>query len=110
MKDWKVHALHILDCIEKLEFINKKGDITSDFVLYDAALRNLQTLCESVAHIPETITNQYSNIPWKSIRGFRNILVHDYLGDIDAITVVKVIDDHLDNLKLVMLEVIKKHK
>lgn len=38
-------------------------------------------------------------IPWREIRGFRNILVHNYLGDIDAATVAAVVDTHLQPLE-----------
>lgn len=42
-KHWKLYVLHVLDCIEKIKIIRNRGDITKDFVLYDATLRNLQT-------------------------------------------------------------------
>ena len=35
---------------------------------------------------------QYPDILWKEISGFRNILVHNYLGDIDAKTVAAVVE------------------
>lgn len=41
----------------------------------------------------------YPNIPWREISGFRNILVHNYLGNIDPLTVVAVIEKHLDLLE-----------
>ncbi|WP_409419874.1 HepT-like ribonuclease domain-containing protein [Marinomonas sp. RS-M-Aa-14] len=34
--------------------------------------------------------------------GFRNILVHNYLGDIDPVTIKSVIEEHLYPLELVM--------
>lgn len=46
-KAWQPYALHILDAIAKLQRIQARGDLTQDEVLYDAALRNLQTLSEA---------------------------------------------------------------
>ncbi|MDT8429074.1 MAG: hypothetical protein RQ757_09955 [Pseudomonadales bacterium] len=46
-KPWEPYALHILDAIEKIRRIQARGDLTEDDVLYDAALRNLQTLSEA---------------------------------------------------------------
>ena len=63
-KDWKLYALHILDCIEKIKIIRKRGDITKDFILYDATLRNLQTLSESTAHLPDDIKLKHNEINW----------------------------------------------
>lgn len=37
--------------------------------------------------------------PWREISGFRNILVHNYLGTIDSLTVAKVIDQQLQPLE-----------
>ncbi|WP_198140656.1 HepT-like ribonuclease domain-containing protein [Polaromonas naphthalenivorans] len=38
------------------------------------------------------------DVPWREISGFRNILVHNYLGDIDPDTVATVVDRHLEPL------------
>lgn len=46
-KPWQPYALHILDAIERIRHIQARGDLTQDQVLYDAALRNLQTLSEA---------------------------------------------------------------
>ena len=46
-KAWQAYAGHVLDAIEKIRRIQQRGDITQDEVLYDATLRNLQTLSEA---------------------------------------------------------------
>jgi len=97
-KPWQPHAHHILDAIAKIRRIQERGDLTQDDILYDAALRNLQTLSESTQHLPEDLKAAWPDIPWRDISGFRNILVHNYLGEIDSQTVTNVIDRHLDAL------------
>jgi uncharacterized protein with HEPN domain len=67
-------------------------------VLYDAALRNLQTLSEATQLLPAAKKAACPDIPWREI-GFRNILVHSYLGNIDPLTVAAVIDKHLQPLE-----------
>lgn len=98
-KSWRPYALHILDAIEKISRINERGDLTQDEVLYAAALRHLQTLSEATQRLPDEIKAQCPTIPWKQISGFRNILVHNYLGDIDPQTVQTVVRQHLPPLK-----------
>lgn len=98
-KPWQSYAQHILDAIGKLRRIQLRGDIASDEVLYDAALRNLQTLAEATQLLPEEKKADYSAIPWREISGFRNILVHNYLGDIDPLTVSAVIAKQLQPLE-----------
>ncbi len=98
-KPWQPYALHILDAIAKIQRIQARGDIASDDVLYDAALRNLQTLSEATQLLPDDKKLAFPDIPWREISGFRNILVHNYLGDIDPLTVTAVIEKHLPVLE-----------
>lgn len=97
-KSWQAFAHHILDVAAKIGRIQARGDLTQDEVLYDAALRNLQTRSEATQMLPDHLKQQFPTIPWREISGFRNILVHNYLGDIDALTVKSVIDRHLPPL------------
>lgn len=97
-KSWQPHAWHILDAIAKIRRIQARGDLTQDDILYDAALRNLQTLSESTQHLPDDRKAACPDIPWRDISGFRNILVHNYLGEIDPKTVAGVIERHLHAL------------
>ena len=97
-KSWQVYAHHVLDAAAKIARIQARGNLSEDEVLYDAALRNLQTLSEATQFLPEGIKAQFPAVPWREIIGFRNILVHNYLGDIDPLTVVAVIDKHLPAL------------
>ena len=98
-KPWQPYARHILDTIAKIQRIQIKGDLTLDEILYDAALRNLQTMSEATQLLPEEKKKAFPDIPWSEISGFRNILVHSYLGDIDPVTVQSVINNHLGLLE-----------
>ena len=88
-----------LDSIAKIARIQARGDLRQDEILYDATLRNLQTLSEAAQHLPESLQSCCPGIPWREIRGFRNILVHNYLGDIDPLTVMAVVETHLQPLE-----------
>jgi uncharacterized protein with HEPN domain len=94
-KSWHAYARHILDVAAKIERIQLRGDLTQDEVLYDATLRNLQTLSEATQMLPDDLKSQFPDIPWREISAFRNILTHNYLGDIDALTVQAVVAQHV---------------
>lgn len=98
-KSWQPYARHILDAIAKIRRIQARGDLMQDEVLYDATLRNLQTLSEATQQLSGELKQRYPSIPWKQISGLRNILVHAYLGDIDPMTVKGVVEQHLDPLE-----------
>ncbi|TAH45314.1 MAG: DUF86 domain-containing protein [Betaproteobacteria bacterium] len=107
-KAWQPYALHILDAIAKIRRIEARGDIRCDDILYDAALRNLQTLSEATQRLPEGLKAAFGNVPWREISGFRNILVHDYLGTIDAEVVAQVIDERLHELEAAVTTMLAK--
>ncbi len=56
-------------------------------------------ILDAIQHLPDDRKAVWPEIPWRDISGFRNILVHNYLGEIDAQTVATVIDRHLDGLE-----------
>lgn len=63
----------------------------------DAIERNLQIIGEAANHLPAAITDAHPEIAWPQIRGFRNILVHQYFGvDIDVVR--DVVETHLPPL------------
>lgn len=105
-KDWQAYAHHILDAIGKIRRIQQRGDLTRDEVLYDATLRNLQTLAEATQRLPDAVKLASPGIPWQQISGFRNILVHNYLGDIDAATVLAVVNQHLPPLEAAVRDIL----
>jgi uncharacterized protein with HEPN domain len=49
----------MLDAIAKVRRIQARGDITRDDILYDAVLRNLQTLSEATQLLPVELRLQY---------------------------------------------------
>lgn len=63
----------------------------------DAIERNLQIIGEAASHLPREIVDAHPGIPRPQIRGFRNILVHDYFG-VDVATVRDVVEAHLPPL------------
>lgn len=64
-----------------------------------ATLRALQLLSESCTHLSDETQAKMPKIKWHRIRGFRNILVHDYMGDIDPEIIRKTIEIELPTLK-----------
>ena len=44
-----------------------------------------QVIGEAAKHLPDTLTAQYSDIPWRAICGFRDVLAHSYFRAEDSI-------------------------
>ena len=60
-------------------------------------LRNLQTLAESSQRLSVEIKLTEPQIPWRELAGFRNVIVHGYLG-IDLAAVWLVVEHDLPAL------------
>jgi uncharacterized protein with HEPN domain len=104
MKDPALYLVHIVECIDKVVRYTALGESSlADPLVYDAVLRNLQTLSEASQKLPDAIKLRHPSIPWSSIGGFRNILVHDYLGGVDPGIVWRVIATELPPLRKAVL-------
>jgi uncharacterized protein with HEPN domain len=78
----KLYVEHILACITRIaEYSSDGRDVfLTNTLLQDGILRNLQILAESAGRISESTRELAPQIPWHQVRGFRNVVVHDYLG------------------------------
>jgi uncharacterized protein with HEPN domain len=100
-----VYIRHILECIERVEqYVGGSSErFLVDTMIQDAVLRVLQIMAESCRRLSSEIKTAHEHIDWRGIAGFRNILVHDYLGGIDLNLVWQVINQELPALKKALL-------
>jgi len=92
----------ILDSAHKI--IDYIGDISfeefcADSKTFDAVIRNFEIIGEAAGRLPEDFKQSHTQIDWHRIRGFRNRIVHDYMG-IDYKIVWEIKNHFLPNLIL----------
>ena len=46
----------------------------------DSVLRNLEIMGEASRHIPRSIKEKYTDLPWMEMYTMRNIVIHEYHG------------------------------
>ncbi|MDN4475645.1 DUF86 domain-containing protein [Demequina sp. SYSU T00192] len=63
----------------------------------DAIERNLQIIGEAANHLTAEVVDAHPDIAWPQIRGFRNILVHQYFG-VDPEVIRDVVERYLPPL------------
>ena len=101
MKNDQLYLIHISECIERIESYVRgidKEDFMASSLVQDAVIRNLQTMAESTQRLSDQLKQTQHKIDWYKIAGFRNILVHDYLG-VDVEKVWNIIENEIPNLK-----------
>lgn len=109
MKDDKLYLIHISECIERVESyvhdVDKNAFLESSLI-QDAVIRNLQVMAESTQRLSDKIKDNQPHIDWLKISGFRNVLVHDYLG-VDPLRVWNIILNELPVLKKAIREMMR---
>lgn len=69
----------ILDAIKRCQDYAphlRSDDLAS--MAYDAVLRNLAVIGEAVRSLPVETREAMPEVPWASIAGLRNVVVHEY--------------------------------
>ena len=81
-KDPRVYLAHILECAQKIERYTKGGEkeFHNDTMLQDAVIRNFEIIGEAAKRVPEAYCRANSQIPWRLMAGFRDVLIHAYEG------------------------------
>lgn len=101
---------HMLDAIERIknhisgatfvEFVN-------NFMMIDAVIRQIEILGEAAIHLSDEFQNSHPEIPFASMIGMRNKLIHGY-DDVELEVVWKTYEEDLDNLKKVILGILER--
>lgn len=99
----RVWRLYVNDMIEFSENVwaytagLDEDGFLSDRRTYDATLRNLELIGEAATHIPESVRNARPKVPWRSIIGMRNRLIHGYSG-VDDELVWRIVQEYVPAL------------
>ncbi len=73
----------IADAIHNILGFTKGFDFpqySSDIKTKHAVQHNFMIIGEAAARIPVSYKNQHTNINWRQVKDFRNVIVHDYFG------------------------------
>lgn len=103
-------AKHILDAIDEISSFVENLDIEqfeSSSLIRSATERQLMIIGEAAMFISEEIKDMFPEIDWKGIKGFRNIIVHEYFG-ISVKMVWAVVVKELPKLKIVSEKIIEE--
>ena len=72
---------HIIEASEKALKVTQgrsRSDLEQDDILGLALVRLLEIVGEAAWGVSETLRSQYPEIPWRSMTGMRNRLIHGY--------------------------------
>lgn len=101
MKPVEPFLRHIL---EETEYLLKNSqsleyqDFIRNETLKRSFVRALEVIGEAVKNLPLNFRHQHPQIPWKSMAGLRDILIHQYFG-IDYRTVWDIVKNKIPSYK-----------
>lgn len=107
MKDPEVYLLHIRDAMDRiLKYASEGREVFfSNSMVQDAVVRNLEIIGEAVKNLPESLTTQHPEIPWKRMAGMRDKMIHEYFG-VNLQLVWEVVERELLALKHKIEEIV----
>jgi len=96
-----VFLRHIMESINAIES-HMRGVTTDTFfasvLIQDAVIRRIEIIGEATKNLSAELKSKYPHIPWRSIAGMRDVLIHEYLG-VDLKLVLDTATKKLPTLK-----------
>lgn len=103
-RNYKLFLVDILSSIRKIEKytcnLSLEQFLNNDLIV-DAVIRNLEVVGEAVKKLPPEIIEKYSNVPWREIAGFRDVLIHGYFG-VDRTVVWKTVTVLKEQIEVIL--------
>ena len=105
-KDIRIYAYDILDCIQAIEEFTKDMEFdqfAQNRLVFDAVVKNLETIGETAKKFPAGILKNYPAIDWKEVKGLRDVIAHNYF-DLDKEAIWGITREKLEELKQIVFQ------
>jgi uncharacterized protein with HEPN domain len=82
-RDWRLYADDIIEACGKIRrFVEGMSyeAFVADELKRDAVLRNIEIIGEAAKNLPDDVIAKAPDIPWRKVRGMRDVLAHGYFG------------------------------
>ena len=98
-KDDKVYLVHIQEAIAKIRSYTAGGrdEFMESSLIQDGVVRNFEIIGEAAKRLSDEAKLKRPEVPWRAVSGFRDVLIHDYMG-VDLEEVWRIVESRLSEL------------
>ena len=109
MRNNRLYLKDILEAMDAAQVFVEGMDFDA-FVADDkttsAVVRKLEIIGEATKNVPETIRQQYPQVPWRDMAGMRDRIIHRYFA-VNYVIVWNTVKDHIPPLQPIIRQIFK---
>lgn len=108
----KVRLQHIREAIRKIEDFTRSEDEASfkeNELVQSAVERQLEIIGEASNYLTEEFKDRHREMEWNKLRGFRNIIVHEYFG-VSTQIIWTSVQQRIPQLKKIVIKILDNNE
>ena len=83
-----------------------REEFMKDTLIQDGVVRNFEIIGEATKRLSNEAKLKRLDVPWRAVAGFRDVLIHDYMG-VDLEEVWQIVESRLSQLRDAVEELLK---
>ena len=109
MSDDRVYLRDILERIDRIEAYTRGGreEFYKSLLIQDGVIRSFEVVGEAVKQLSMELRENYPDVAWRRIAGFRDVLIHNYMG-LDLDEVWNAVERYLPDFKRAVLIILQE--
>ena len=109
MRNYRLYLKDIFEAMDAAQAFIEGMDFdvfVTDDKTASAVVRKLEIIGEATKNVPETIRQQYPQVPWRNMAGMRDRIIHRYFA-VNYTIVWNTVKNHIPPLQSIIGQILK---